>query len=100
MDESYSLLTKCVKSDFKEVEISFSEFEHFTDALEKLVPIISHLLDHDFQRLLQIMYRIDIDEAKLKSALADIKPAKEISRLIIERELQKVKTRLYYRSQQ
>lgn len=67
---------------------------------EKLIQIIRYFLDKEFERLLQAMYRIDINENKLKIALASDPPenvASTIADLIIERELQKVETRRKYR---
>lgn len=73
------------------------------DALENLKKqlsrIISYLIDKDFQRLLNVLYRIDINEEKFKIALtldppSEVAPA--IAQLIIDRELQKVITRRKY----
>ncbi len=57
---------------------------------------INDLILNDMDQLIRILYRIDVDEAKLRKLLrqhpgqdaADI-----ISRLIIERQLQKVRLR-------
>jgi hypothetical protein len=67
----------------------------------KLEKIIAYLLDNEFERLLNAMYRLDINEDKFKEALAfngsqDI--SSRITELIIEREIQKVKTRIRYKS--
>jgi hypothetical protein len=68
----------------------------FTD-LEKLqswlAREISVLLDRDFQGLINILYRIDVSEAKLKAAFAASDVSESIAGLIIERELQKVMSR-------
>lgn len=65
----------------------------------QLTLVISCLIDKDFQRLLNAMYRIDVSEEKFKVALtldppSEIAPA--IAQLIIDRELQKVITRKNY----
>jgi hypothetical protein len=60
---------------------------------------ITLLLDSDMQKLMNILYRIDVSENKVKVAFSDNHPAKEIADLIIERELQKVETRRKYRNQ-
>jgi hypothetical protein len=68
------------------------------DALQNwLAGEIAVLLDRDFQRLLNILYRIDINESKVKLAFTADKPAWEIAGLIIERELQKVESMKKYR---
>ncbi|MTI19647.1 hypothetical protein E1176_01295 [Fulvivirga sp. RKSG066] len=69
------------------------------DLKKKLTPIINHLLDHDLNRLLTALYRIDVSEAKVKKVIASAKPeiiGDTIAQLIIDRELQKVETRRKY----
>lgn len=70
------------------------------EALEyKLASVIQHLLRHDFNRLLHILYRIDVDERKVKEAMIDADEdiiATRIARLIIKREVQKTEIRLRY----
>jgi hypothetical protein len=63
---------------------------------EKLSAHISHLIQSDFQKLVSALYRIDVREAKLKSLLKenpDSDAGKIIAELIIERHLQKIKSR-------
>lgn len=55
------------------------------------------LMDRDFQKLLQILYRIDVNEQKAKKALSATDPASSIAELIIQRELQKVESRKKYK---
>ncbi len=64
---------------------------------EWLAREISILLDRDFQYLLNVLYRIDVSEEKVKQAFAGNEPAFNIAGLIIERELKKVETRKKYR---
>lgn len=66
-----------------------------------LIEKLNFLLDHDFEKLLWILYRIDVSEQKAKAALAeksDQPPAEVLADLIIQRQLQKAETRLKYRS--
>jgi hypothetical protein len=63
---------------------------------EKLIIFINHLIQNDFQKLVSLLYKIDVDEDKLKRILrenAEKDTAEIIARLIIERELQKIATR-------
>jgi hypothetical protein len=57
---------------------------------------ISLMITTDFSRLVQLLYRLDINEEKLKSLLQH-KPNEDaavlIADLIIERQLQKIKSR-------
>ena len=62
---------------------------------------IRFLLDHDFERLVQLLYTIDIDEQKLKKLLQQ-QPGQDgaaiICMMIVERQLQKQETRRQFRS--
>lgn len=62
---------------------------------------INELLTHDFQRLVSILYRVDVDEIKLRYLLAkhpDTDAGIIIADLLIERQLQKINTRSGYNS--
>jgi hypothetical protein len=66
-------------------------------AFSLLYNLVEHLLSHDFNRLINSLYRIDVSEEKLKAALAtSADPAQTISEMIWKRELQKVETRKKY----
>ena len=74
--------------------ISLEEME------ERLSILIKHLLDKDFQRLLNGFYRIDVNENQVREILTLEAPEKisiSLARLIIKRELQKVETRRNYK---
>ncbi len=63
---------------------------------ENLSAYINELINHDFERLVSLLYRLDVDEKKLKSLLAfqpGINSGDTIATLIIERQLQKIKSR-------
>lgn len=75
--------------------------------LEELQVMLSEkvnwLIQHDFHSLVQLIYRVDIPEKKLKQLLADNKgqdAAALISKLLIERQLEKLKTRQQFRQQE
>lgn len=66
-------------------------------AFTLLYNLVEHLLSHDFNRLINSLYRIDVSEEKLKAALATSpNPTQTITEMIWERELQKVETRKRY----
>jgi hypothetical protein len=72
------------------VNISFKLFK------EKLSSHINHLIIHDFQKLVSFLYRIDVSESKLKYLLkenADKDASAIITDLVIERQLEKLKSR-------
>lgn len=83
-----------------EEDFDFSSTEDVDERLLAFLEMqISDLLDRDFARLLNALYRIDIPEQKVKEILAN--PAGNISatiaKAVIEREKQKVITRAQYR---
>jgi hypothetical protein len=64
---------------------------------------INYLIQTDFARLINILYRIDISEQTLKETLeqqADEDAGLLIAELIIERQLQKQKMRAQFKPQQ
>ncbi len=62
---------------------------------EKLATWISELIDQDFEQLVLLLYRLDVNEKKMKALLAtaNTDAGLLIADLIIERQLQKIKTR-------
>ena len=71
---------------------------------EKLKKVISerinYLIQHDFAQLTELLYRIDINEAKLKKLLSNKEgsvAADIIAELIIERQIQKAKSRKIFK---
>jgi len=58
------------------------------------------LLDSDIEGLLSLLYRIDVSEQKVKAILATANQgdmAKKIAVLIIERQIQKIISRMKYK---
>ena len=67
---------------------------------EKLSPYISHLLDNDFQKLVQIMYRIDVSEKEFALTLqpGKVNIAEKLSKMIYDRLCLKAKIRAKYKA--
>ena len=66
---------------------------------KRLTSIVSYLLDKDMNRLLNSLYRIDVDEFLFRKILTEEAPedlSKRIAQEIIKRELQKVELRAKY----
>ena len=63
-------------------------FLKFSDAISKL-------LQNDFEKLVFLLYRIDVNEEKLKLMIKEhpAKPENVIARMIIDRQLEKIKLR-------
>ena len=77
-------------------EIQLSEDISLNELQEKLKQHINHLIQHDFEKLVTLLYRIDVSEKKLKELLqqnVNKDAAEIIAKLIIERQLEKIKTR-------
>jgi hypothetical protein len=66
----------------------------------RLAAHINYLIEHDFQKLVSVLYRVDVNETKLKKLLkenAGEDAGVIIADLIIERQLQKIKSRQAFR---
>jgi hypothetical protein len=67
---------------------------------EKLAVLIAHLMQNNFEKLCQAMYRLDVSEAKFDQVM-NAKSIGEIpyavADLVIEREMQKVRTRIMHK---
>ncbi len=80
----------------KQIDSSFAEDISPLALQEKLSAFINDLILNNFERLIAILYKADVDEIKLKRILkenAGKDAAEIIASLIIERELQKIETR-------
>ena len=81
----------------KQVELVSQDMQEFR---EKLRMLINYMLDNEFEKLLNAMYRLDINEEKFKLVLSNQESPDvglDIADLVIEREMQKVITRRKYR---
>ena len=80
----------------KELAIDLPEKISLEELQIQLAIHINYLIQHHFEQLVSLLYRIDVSEAKIKLLLQQ-QPgedaAKIITSLIIERQLQKIRTR-------
>lgn len=70
-----------------------------TEVVILLSKAISQLLDRDFERLLQICYRIDLGEEKLRRILHESEPdqiSMDLAKALWERQKQKAEIRRKY----
>lgn len=85
-----------------EKDFQFPEIRPTLDeekAIDFLAKVIHQMLDRDFERLLQICYRIDLGEEKLKRILHESEPdlvAPDLARALWERQKMKVEIRRRY----
>ena len=71
-------------------ETSLNDFQ------QKLACYLNELVNQHFEKLLTILYRLDVSEKKLKEALMSASltdTGSIIAAMIIERQMQKIKTR-------
>ncbi len=69
--------------------------------IESLRQLIIYLLLHNLEKLWNILYRIDVNEQKVKALFEQNDPGKiapEMAKLIYERLEQKAQTRILYRT--
>lgn len=68
---------------------------------DNILAKINYLINHDFEKLIFILYRIDVNEGKIKNALGQINAegaAEIILKLIEEREAEKATSREKFRN--
>ena len=68
----------------------------YDELLNALALRINHMINHDFSGLIQVLYRMDVPEKKLKDMLAVTAGADapvRIAELIINRELKRIETK-------
>jgi hypothetical protein len=67
--------------------------------IKVLTPVVSNMLDRDFEKLLNICYRIDLGEKKLKYILHESQPenmAQDLATALVKRQIQKIEIRQKY----
>ena len=92
MKENLQIVINSVSGEF---DLTPNEWNREEFTLE-LARIIEELIARDFPRLINVLYRLDVDEQKLKNELKDNPGSPsglQIANLIVERQLEKLKTR-------
>jgi hypothetical protein len=79
----------------KELSIELPQKISGEQLKEQLSQYVNHLINTDFDKLIYYLYRIDVNETKMKQLLqTENKNAGDlIADLMIERQLQKIKSR-------
>ena len=78
------------------LEITLPDNIPLEELKQKLSLHINHLINHDFEKLVSLLYRIDVNENKIRQLLKQKEgenAAGLIADLIIERQLQKIESR-------
>ena len=92
--EDVKALSKIIGNDFEVGEGWSADIIR-----EKMVYAFSWLLDNDISKMMNILYRADVDEDKLKSLLvsrSELASAEVIADEYLKRQMQKVETRKKY----
>jgi hypothetical protein len=77
-------------------QVNPNDSGRFAELKEQLAGIINFLITHHFERLVHLLYTIDVDERQLKEALhhhKDKDAAVVMAELVLQRQLQKVVAR-------
>ena len=78
------------------LEITLPDNIPLEELKQKLALHINHLINHDFEKLVSLLYRIDVNENKIRQLLKQEEgenAAGLMADLIIERQLQKIESR-------
>lgn len=91
-----ALLQVCRYAEIEPDEQQLTDIVNEDMLQAKLEELVSWLLDKDFEKLLWILYRVDVDEQRTKEILAQHVPADAphiLATLILERQKQKEEIR-------
>lgn len=94
-----------IKKDFLnnglEIRLEGGEQPTYDILKQELARVLDWLFENDSQKLMQLLYRIDLPEQKLNDALSSSREeavSELIASLIVRREAQKVIIRKYYQN--
>lgn len=69
---------------------------------EELAAYVNDMILHDFNGLMNLLYRLDVSEDKIRKLLDEMQQedaGKIIAAIIIERQLQKIKTKQQFKQE-
>lgn len=92
--EDFNSLSLIIAKDFEVEELG-------SEALlrARLIEAFAYLLDHNISKMMNILYRADVNEEKLKTLLisnSDLPSAEVIADAYISRQKEKIETRKKY----
>ena len=97
-----------INKDFRlqgfDVEFSGKGETAYRELSNQLKPVIEYMLENQTEKFWNLIYGIDLSESKVRRILfgtdQEIDAIKELTDLILKRELQKVVIRLHYSGKQ
>lgn len=99
IDATMRQLEKDFSLDVDSVQLKDYQGNLFEQLFDVVYPIINKLITNNYQQFLNILYRIDVNELKLKQEMAKVDANQYIevvTRLVLQKELQKVIIRNIY----
>jgi len=85
----------------EEIDDQLSDVFNFEGLVEKMSRVIDYYLNYKFDRLIQIFYKIDLDEGLFKHIISTAGPGEissELAKAVIDREIKKVYYRMKYKN--
>ncbi len=92
-------LEKDFSLDEDSVQLKDYQGNLFEALFDVVYPIINKLITNNYQQFLNTLYRIDVNELKLKQEMAKVDAnqySEVVTRLVLQKELQKVIIRNIY----
>lgn len=99
IDATIRQLEKDFSLDEDSVQLKDYQGNLFEQLFEVVYPIINKLITNNYQQFLNTLYRIDVNELKLKQEMAKVDAnqySEVVTRLVLQKELQKVIIRNIY----
>ncbi len=100
-NELYPALVDKLNKDFSLEKESLPALNDINPIREHFIKKIAELMAKDYNRFLNTLYRIDIDESRVREILHSkdkLRIPERLADLIIERQLLRVKTQMLYRN--
>lgn len=99
IDATMRQLEKDFSLDEDSVQLKDYQGNLFEALFDVVYPIINKLITNNYQQFLNTLYRIDVNELKLKQEMAKVDAnqySEVVTRLVLQKELQKVIIRNIY----
>lgn len=99
IDATMRQLEKDFSLDENSVQLKDYQGNLFEQLFEVVYPIINKLITNNYQQFLNTLYRIDVNELKLKQEMSKVDAnqySDVVTRLVLQKELQKVIIRNIY----
>ncbi len=94
--KSAEIIVKDFDIGKKPVHLPSDEEKAYEELKKHLADRIAQMIDHSFDKFVNILYRIDVSEEKFREVLANYQPPEvpeKLAELIILRQMEKVKWR-------